>query len=162
MNMLKKERLTQIIIFVVSMLIVGFLLWYINYLNPHFYKTIWQLSARGDMMGLSEYIASFGYFSAIITIVLLAICNMTGLPTIPFLTVAGIIFGIIPGIIISWLGEFIGCILSFVFTRFFFRAHAEKLIEKNNMLTRLDSYSNMKSMLIARSIPYSPNILITA
>ena len=30
------------------------------------------------------------------------------------------------------------------------------------MLTRLDSYSNMKSMLIARSIPYSPNILITA
>ena len=111
MNMLKKERLTQIIIFVVSMLIVGFLLWYIN---PHFYKTIWQLSARGDMMGLSEYIASFGYFSAIITIVLLAICNMTGLPTIPFLTVAGIIFGIIPGIIISWLGEFIGCILSFV------------------------------------------------
>ena len=60
------------------------------------------------------------------------------------------------------LGEFIGCILSFVFTRFFFRAHAEKLIEKNNMLTRLDSYSNMKSMLIARSIPYSPNILITA
>lgn len=162
MNMLKKERLTQIIIFVVSMLIVGFLLWYINYLNPHFYKTIWQLSARGDIMGLSEYIASFGYFSAIITIVLLAICNMTGLPTIPFLTVAGIIFGIIPGIIISWLGEFIGCILSFVFTRFFFRAHTEKLIEKNNMLTRLDSYSNMKSMLIARSIPYSPNILITA
>ena len=96
--MLKKERLTQIIIFVVSMLIVGFLLWYINYLNPHFYKTIWQLSARGDIMGLSEYIASFGYFSAIITIVLLAICNMTGLPTIPFLTVAGIIFGIFPGL----------------------------------------------------------------
>ena len=162
MNMLKKERIMQTIIFTISTLIVGLLLWYIHYLNPEFYTTIFRLSTKGDMVGLADYISSFGYLSAAITILLLALSNVTGIPTIPFLTVAGIIFGLVPAIIISWLGEFIGCVLSFAFTRFFFRAHAEKIIEKNNMLTKLDSYSTMRTMLIARIVPYTPNILVNA
>lgn len=70
---------------------MGLLLWYIHYLNPEFYTTIFRLSTKGDMVGLADYISSFGYLSAAITILLLALSNVTGIPTIPFLTVAGII-----------------------------------------------------------------------
>jgi uncharacterized membrane protein YdjX (TVP38/TMEM64 family) len=162
MGFTRKEKIIRALLLLVSIGLTVFLLWYINHINPHFYKIIFKLSSKGDIAGLAAYLSHFGYKAAIITVILLVICNVSGLPTIPFLTVAGVIFGLIPGIIISWVGEVIGCLISFILTRFFFRSHAEKLIGKYHMLTRLDSYSTLKSMMAARAIPYSPNILFTA
>lgn len=129
---------------------------------PEFSTRIAHLVLAGDVDGLSDYISSFGYGSIAVSILLLIVCNVFGIPTIPFLTVNGVLFGLVPGLIISWCGEVLGIEVSFHLGRIFFRKEARKFIEQKNMLTKLDKYSSVKHMALARAIPYSPNILFTA
>ena len=129
---------------------------------PAFYDRTIHLTLAGDINGLADYISSFGYGAFLVSIGLLIFCNILGIPTIPFLTVNGALFGLLPGILISWLGEVIGIEVSFHIGRIFFRRQARLFIEKKHMLTKLDKYSCMKNMALARAIPYSPNILFTA
>ena len=68
---------------------------------PEFYDMTISLTLAGDVEGLSAYISSFGYGAFVVSILLLIICNILGIPTIPFLTINGALFGIIPGIIPS-------------------------------------------------------------
>jgi len=134
----------------------------IQLILPDFYGTMWQLVMQGDLDGLTRYITSFGYAAVLISILMIVFANVTGLPSIPFLTVNGIIFGLVPGIVISWVGEVVGIEISFLLTRTLFRKQAKAIIERNNMLEKLDSYSCIRTMMMARSIPYSPNVLVTA
>ncbi|MDU7053544.1 MAG: VTT domain-containing protein [Dialister sp.] len=129
---------------------------------PEFYDMTISLTLAGDVEGLSAYISSFGYGAFVVSILLLIICNILGIPTIPFLTINGALFGIIPGIIISWAGEVVGIEMSFHLGRIFFRKEARRFIEKKHMLQKLDKYSSVYAMGVARAIPYSPNILFTA
>lgn len=129
---------------------------------PEFYHQIIHLTMAGDVDGLGDYISSFGYGAFLVSIGLLIFCNVFGIPTIPFLTVNGALFGLLPGILISWAGEVIGIEISFHIGRIFFRKEARRLIEKKHMLTKLDKYSCVEHMAMARAIPYSPNILFTA
>ena len=128
---------------------------------PGFYATIITLAQERNMHGIIAYIASFGYKAMFIAILIIIVTNMTGLPSIQVLIASGIIFGIIPGIILSWIGEVIGNVIAFFVIRILFRDKAHELIEKNKTLEKIDSYSNFKEMLIARLIPFSPNVLIT-
>ena len=114
-----------------------------------------------NINGIASYIASFGYMAMIMTVLIIVITNMTGLPSIEVLTVSGRIFGLMPGILLCWIGEVIGNIMAFCIIRFFFRNKAHECIEKNKILEKMDSYSNFKEMFIARLIPFSPNVLIT-
>ena len=75
---------------------------------PEFYDQTIQLTLAGDIDGLGDYISSFGYGAFAVSIGLLIFCNVFGIPTIPFLTVNGALFGLIPGLVISWLGEVLG------------------------------------------------------
>jgi uncharacterized membrane protein YdjX (TVP38/TMEM64 family) len=93
---------------------------------------------------------------------MIILTNMTGLPSIPFLTVNGVIFGLGPGIIISWVGEVVGIDSGFIIMRHILRDKAKKLIAKKGMAAKLDSYSTIRTMTIARAIPYTPNVLFTA
>lgn len=129
---------------------------------PELYTRMMHLLLAGDVEGLSDYIASFGYGGFAVSILLLIFCNVLGIPTIPFLTVNGALFGLIPGLFISWCGEVLGIELSFHLGRIFFRKEARKFIERKHMLTKLDKYSSVKHMALVRAIPYSPNILFTA
>lgn len=89
----------------------------IQLMAPDFYSIMWHLTVSGDLDGLADYIASFGFYAIGISVFMIAFVNAIGLPSIPFLTVNGIIFGLIPGIIISWIGEVIGIEISFRLTR---------------------------------------------
>lgn len=129
---------------------------------PEFYDMTISLTLAGDVDGLSAYISSFGYGAFAVSILLLIVCNVLGIPTIPFLTINGALFGILPGIIISWVGEVVGIEISFHIGRIFLRKEARKFIEKKHMLEKLDKYSSVYAMSLARAIPYSPNILFTA
>ena len=40
---------------------VVLILWLIQVMLPDFYSTMWWLMIRGDLDGLTDYIASFGY-----------------------------------------------------------------------------------------------------
>lgn len=134
----------------------------IQLLRPDFYTTMWQLTVEGDLDGLTDYISSFGFAAIGVSVFMIAFVNAIGLPSIPFLTVNGVIFGLIPGIIISWIGEVMGIEISFRLTRTLLRNQAKKVISHSNMLEKLDSYSCIKTIMFGRAIPYSPNVVVTA
>ena len=134
----------------------------VQFFIPDFYQTLFRLSLEGNVQGLTAYIGSFGYGAIAITIFMIVLTNMTGLPSIPFLTVNGAIFGLVPGIIISWVGEVLGNIFGFIIMRTVLRDKARRLVERSHMTEKLDKYSNIKTVALARAIPYSPNLVITA
>lgn len=134
----------------------------VQYFIPDFYRTLFRLTLDGNVQGLIEYIGSFGYGAIAITTFMIVICNVTGLPSIPFLTVSGAIFGLIPGIFLSWVGEVLGNILGFIIMRTVLRDKARQLVERSHLTDKLDKYSTIKTVSIARAIPYSPNLVITA
>ncbi|WP_300625640.1 TVP38/TMEM64 family protein [uncultured Megasphaera sp.] len=141
---------------------VVLILWLIQVMLPDFYSTMWWLMIRGDLDGLTDYIASFGYAAIGVSVFMIAFVNAIGIPSIPFLTVNGIIFGLVPGILISWIGEVIGIEISFRLTRTLLRNQAKKVICRSNMLEKLDSYSCIRTIMVGRAIPYSPNVVVTA
>ncbi len=138
------------------------ILWFIQLVLPDFYSTMWRLTVQGDLDGLTDYISSFGIAAIGVSIFMIAFVNAIGIPSIPFLTVNGIIYGLNPGIIISWIGEVIGIEISFRLTRTLLRKQAIKAIRRSNMLEKLDSYSCIRTIMLGRAIPYSPNVVVTA
>lgn len=147
---------------IIGVAVIALILWCIQLLRPDFYETMWFLLLHGDLDGLTEYIMSFGIAAVGVSVFMLAFVNAIGIPSIIFLTVNGIIFGLVPGIIISWLGEVIGIEISFYLTRHLLRKQAQKIISKSNMLEKLDSYSSMRTIMVGRAIPYAPNVAVTA
>ena len=147
---------------------IGFiaLLIAINIVDPTFYPTMWHLATDGSMEEIAEYIQSFGPMAMLISMVLDIFVNAVGfLPSIFISTANGLVFGMWPGIIISWLAETIGVVISFYIMRYFLRDTADKLIAKSSVLMKVDDFSGKNGfvvMLFARSLPYFPSGVITA
>jgi len=51
---------------------------------PEFYSNTITLTLAGDVDSLSRYISSFGYGAFAVSLFLLILCNVFGIPTIPF------------------------------------------------------------------------------
>lgn len=147
---------------------IGFivLLIIINIVDPTFYPTMWHLATSGSMEEVAEYIQSFGPMAMLVSMVLDIFVNAVGfLPSIFISTANGLVFGMSPGIIISWLAETIGVVISFYIMRYFLRDTADKLIAKSTVLMKVDDFSGKNGfvvMLFARSLPYFPSGVITA
>lgn len=110
----------------------------IHWAIPSFYSTLWQLTVSHDIPGLTSYISSFGSIAVVLMILLIVLTNMTGLPSVQFVTVNGILFGLLPGIVISWAGQVLGNILAFVIMRYVFRHKAQALVDKSRWLSKLN------------------------
>lgn len=138
----------------------------IHIVDPTFYPTMWHLATDGNMEEIAAYIQSFGPMAMVISMVLDIFVNAVGfLPSIFISTANGLVFGMWPGIIISWLAETIGVVISFYIMRYFLRDSADKLIAKSTMLMKVDDFSGKNGfvvMLFARSLPYFPSGVITA
>ncbi len=138
----------------------------IYFVNPAPWEQIARLLLSGDLAAIIDYIRSFGTYAMLVSIMIVIFINVVAvLPNIFLLAANGIIFGIIPGTIISWLAESIGVIISFFIMRYFGQDGATALIRRSNMLKKVDDYSGkngFKIMIIARSIPFIPSGLITA
>jgi uncharacterized membrane protein YdjX (TVP38/TMEM64 family) len=162
MNKINREVVVKLAaVVVLAVLIAG------TYLaKPDLFATIWYLAISGDINGTIEFLRSFGAWAIVISIVIDILINMVGfLPSIFISTANGIVFGIGPGIVISWVAETIGVILSFILMRTVLRSSAEELIKKSNMLQKIDEFSSasgFKMMLFARMLPYFPSGIITA
>ena len=147
---------------------IGFivLLIIINIVDPTFYPTMWHLATSGSMEEVAEYIQSFGPMAMLVSMVLDIFVNAVGfLPSIFISTANGLVFDMWPGIIISWLAETIGVVISFYIMRYFLRDTADKLIAKSTVLMKVDDFSGKNGfvvMLFARSLPYFPSGVITA
>ena len=157
-----RKNITEHKVKLIGIGIFGFLLLGIYWAFPEFYGTVWQLSKSGDVDGTADYIRSFGNGALLGSFLSVVIINIIGLPSIFLLMVNGIVFGIGEGILISWLSEFVGVTIGFWVLRVFLRDKAKRMIAKSPRLSKLDGYSNMTTMIVARALPYSPNGVITA
>ena len=158
MNQVQAEKVIKPLMAVV---IAGIFLG-IYVMIPAFYSTLWQLTVSRDIQGLSAYIASFGSAAVLLMILLIILTNMTGLPSVQFVTVNGILFGILPGIVISWIGQVAGNVLAFVIMRYVFRRTARRLVARSRFAARLNRHITARTAFFLRAIPYSPNFAITA
>ncbi len=162
MNKINRETVVKLTAAVLLMILaVG------TYLaQPDLFATVWFLATSGDISGTIEFLRSFGAWAIVISIIIDILINMVGfLPSIFISTANGIVFGIGPGIVISWFAETIGVILSFILMRTVLRSSAEELIKKSKMLQKIDDFSGssgFQMMLIARTLPYFPSGVITA
>ena len=149
-----------------TLLLLLFLLFLSYYMNPGPWQKIFALLLSGDLTNIIDYIRSFGPYAMLISFLMIVLINIVAvLPNIFFLAANGILFGIIPGTILSWLAESTGVIISFALMRYFGRDCTTALIKRNNLLTKVDEYSGkngFKIMIIARSIPFVPSGIITA
>lgn len=106
-------------------------------LNPSFYSDFWRVATSGSMQETMDYIASFGVWAMVFSFLLDVLINALGfLPSIFVSTANGLLFGIVPGIILSWLAETTGVIISFILMRTILRSSAEKLIAKSKYLKK--------------------------
>lgn len=154
----KKKWLVKLL----GAVLIVFVLGLIHAVIPHFYHTVAHYVWHRDVQGLSTYIASFGYGAVGLCMLLIVMVNAVGFPSIQFLTLNGLVFGVGPGIVISWIGEVIGIEIAFFFMRTLFRGEAKKIIQKSSKLQKLDSHCNMRTIMLGRAIPYTPNVALTA
>lgn len=133
---------------------------------PEFLPEVFALLSRGDIVETAEYIKSYGSLAVVFSFMLTLFVNAIGFPpAIIFSTANTLIFGIVPGIILSVIAETFGVTISFVLLRFFFRDSAKKLIAKSKSLRSVDKYSSKNGftvMLIARMVPYVPSGILNA
>ena len=138
----------------------------IHVLNPDFFGEFWHVATSGNMQETVDYIDSFGAWAMVFSFLLDVLINALGfLPSIFVSTANGLLFGIVPGIIVSWLAETVGVIISFILMRTILRSSAEKLIAKSKYLQKADDFSGrngFKIMLILRAMPYFPSGILTA
>ena len=162
MNDKKKERYIQLGL-LGALVALGVL---VHILVPEFYDDMWELVISGDVNRMAEVLQSYGPWAMVISFVLDVLINALGfLPSIFFSTANGLLFGVVPGIIISWLAETVGVVLSFIIMRYILRDTAHKVIEKSEFLLKVDDFSGKNGlavMLFARTIPYFPSGVITA
>ncbi len=159
---LKSEGTVQLAAGLLLLALFGVIYW----LCPSFFSELWRVATCGDLEETIRYINSFGAWGMVVSFLADVLINALGfLPSIFVSTANGVLFGVVPGIIISWLAETTGVILSFLLMRTVLRDSAEKLIRKSPYLSKLDEFSGkegFKLMLIARTIPYFPSGILTA
>lgn len=138
----------------------------IHLIAPEFLPELFALLASGDIPATVEYIRSFGEGAIVFAFLLTLFTNALGFPpAVIFSTANVILFGIVPGIILSCMAETVGVTIAFVLMRFYFREAAEKAIAKSPFLTKVDQYSGSKGfiiMLIGRMVPYLPSAVMNA
>ncbi len=159
---MRQEEKNKWLVHGVCMILIAGVLVGVHFWLPHFFSTIWHYMLQKDMEGMAAYIASFGYGAIGICIFLIALANAVGVPTIQFLSINGIIFGLVPGIIISWLGEVLGIEIAFRLMRTLFHHKAKQIINRHGKLKHVNAYSTIRMVMIGRAIPYAPNVVVTA
>ncbi|MCR5559926.1 MAG: TVP38/TMEM64 family protein [Schwartzia sp.] len=159
---LKSERTVQLISAVLLFILLGG----IYIIHPTIYCDLWHVMTCGSMEETIAYINRFGVWAMVVSFFVDVLINaLSVLPSIFISTANGVLFGVIPGIILSWLAETVGVVISFLLMRTLLRESAEKLIQKSTYLKKLDDFSGengFKMMLIARTIPYFPSGILTA
>ena len=131
-----------------------------------FVHKAFRLAVSGNVKAQAECPSSFGPWAIAISFFIDVLINAGSIfPSIFLSTANGLIFGLPVGILVSWLAETTGVVLSFLLMRFFFRNTAEKLIRKANRLQDIDKASEKNGiiwMTFARALPYFPSGILTA
>lgn len=116
---------------------------------------------------IAEWLANWGIGAYVLSILLNVVISILGVIPSVFLTMANVlVFGVIPGFFVSWIGEMVGAFFSFTLYRKGALRLEEKYLSKNRRLWfhRLQQMTPLRqffAVLIARIIPYVPSALVT-
>jgi len=161
-----KQQMGMSVLKIGAALAIVLLFVIIHLIAPDFLPELFTLLASGDIPATVEYIRSFGEWAVVFAFLLTLFTNALGFPpAVIFSTANVILFGIVPGIILSCVAETVGVTIAFVLMRFYFREAAEKAIAKSPFLAKVDQYSGSKGfiiMLIGRMVPYLPSAVMNA
>ena len=156
------DTISKVVVAVLLVVLFGL----IHFFAHDFFTNTFKLAVSGNVNGLVEYLRSFGPWAMVVSFFLDVLINAGSIfPSIFLSTANGLIFGLPLGILISWLAETVGVVISFLLMRFFFRSTAEKLIAKSNSLKHIDEASSkhgLEWMAFARALPYFPSGILTA
>ena len=156
------DTISKVVVAVLLVVLFGL----IHFFAQDFFTNTFKLAVSGNVNGLVEYLRSYGSWAIVISFFLDVLINAGSIfPSIFLSTANGLIFGLPLGILISWLAETVGVVISFLLMRFFFRSTAEKLIAKSNSLKHIDEASGkhgLEWMAFARALPYFPSGILTA
>ncbi|TVQ24437.1 MAG: hypothetical protein EA383_10925 [Spirochaetaceae bacterium] len=127
-----------------------FLIWYFN---------LFSLVSMDRIGELQAWIESFGFAGPIVFIMLFALGTLFFLPGTPFAIIAGVVFGPLLGSVYALTGATIGASLAMLAGRYAFRSYAEKLVEKNPGLRKIDDgvvKHGWRMLMITRFVPVVP------
>ena len=90
----------------------------IHFFAQDFFDKTLKLAISGNVNALAEYLRSFGPWAIVISFLLDVFINAASIfPSIFLSTANGLIFGLPLGILISWLAETVGVVISFQITQ---------------------------------------------
>ena len=145
----KKNKLVKAALLLLIILAV-FLMWYFD---------IFSMISMEGVGRLQAWIQSFGMLGPIVFIVLFILACVFFLPGAPFGIVAGVVFGPLMGTVWASIGSTLGASIAFLLGRYALRGFAEKLIEKNPKLKKIDDGVNKngwRMLMITRFVPIFP------
>lgn len=147
---MKNLSITLVILLILVLL---FLILPIN----DFIGTSWELLSNGNVNDLVGWIRSWGILSPIISILLMVFQSLAApLPSFLIAGANGIVFGVITGSFISWLGAMVGATLSYFLSKWFGEKIFTKISKNQSILTKLEKLSGKHGfyfVLIARLVP---------
>ncbi len=120
---------------------------------------IYDFFSFDNINELKLYIKSFGIMAPCVFIVMFALATVLFVPGLPITVLAGIIFGAFWGTVYVVIGSTIGVSLSFLIGRYIGRDSVKKMSEKNERMSKLDSYIKEHGntiLIISRLIPLFP------
>ena len=151
---------------IVALVLLVILCAVVYFFCGNFVENTFRLAISGNVSALAAYLRSFGPWAVAISFFIDVLINSGSVfPSIFMSTANGLIFGLPLGILISWLAETTGVVISFLLMRFFFRNSAEGIIKKAHRLQDIDNASAKNGiywMTFARALPYFPSGILTA
>lgn len=165
-NKTKWYRNPDIITKIIAVTFLVLLLLGVHFCAHDFFIESFKIAISGNVNALAEYLRSFGPWAIVVSFLLDVFINAASIfPSIFLSTANGLIFGLPLGILISWLAETVGVVISFLLMRYLFRSTAEKLIANSDSLKSIDEASGkngLQWMAFARALPYFPSGILTA
>ena len=120
-------KITEKTIQLISGLSLAAMLLMIWIVAPSFFSDFWRVATSGRLQDTVDFIAGFGAWAMVVSFLFDVLINALGfLPSIFVSTANGLLFGVFTGVIISWLAETVGVIISFLLMRTVLRETAKK------------------------------------
>lgn len=162
-----KQRLLQHLSWTVIVLILlatGFL-WLISDGFRDATHEAWIVLSSGDQEQIREYIRSFGAWAPVASVVLMV--SQVVLAPIPASVVQlsnGVVFGIIGGTLLNFIGQMIGATIAFFISRSLGRSAAERLagrVDENGIIEHWLDIWGARALLVIRVVPGMPSDFVS-
>lgn len=126
-----------------------------------YHTPIWDDLLNHDLMKLSETMTTFGWLAVLVSIGLIIL--QTFFPFIPFFLLAGVnvlLFGLLWGFLLSWMGAVLGAVISFFLSRNLLKEWAYNKVGHLPFYRTMNDHAKKDGfflVLLGRFIPVIPS-----